>query len=273
MNSQIMKFSIKDIKSLFLAFLFISLLIPAGMRAQDEPQPIGKKMKEAIVDSIADQYTKWDKVSISGKLSADFLPVTASVKIYMEKDKLTLISVSAPFVGEAARIEIDENSALIVNKMKKTYSLYDIEGLQELCPGGIQEVQAMILGRIALLGKGQLSGKDAANLEIYDTNPESWILIPNAEFQQPGAVYFYTVGRNSLRPDRFILMSEDGQSDMEADYEWKKDGVNINMGVTFGKKEIGATLKLDSPNFNPKALDRIELGSKYRKVSWKELMR
>lgn len=256
----------------------MAILLSAGFatdaNAQNDPLPVDKATKKAVVDSIADKYTKWSKLSISGKLSSSLLPVSASVKIYMDKGKLTLISISAPLVGEAARIEIDSDAAVVVNKLNKTYARISMDDIRTLCPGGQPELQSLILGRVALLGRGELSSSDASCLEIYDTYPSSWVLIPDSDFQQDGAVYFYTVQRGTLDLLQFVLMSEDETADMAVQYSRDSKGnLTMEMEAILGARSFAGTLKLNAPERATKAMDRIKIDSKYREVSLKQVIR
>ena len=116
-------------------------------KAQNEiPVAVDKKVKSTVIDSITAGYDSWTEVSMSGKLSSSILPVSPSVKIYMEKGKLVEISVSAFLVGEVARIEVDTKGALIVNKMNDTYTTVSNDRIESVCPGGLEVLQNLLLG-------------------------------------------------------------------------------------------------------------------------------
>mgnify|MGYP002908447808 FL=1 len=55
---------------------------------------------QAFLNALAASYTPWSSVQLDGKLRMDKLPVSPSVRIYMEKGKKLYISVRAPFVGD-----------------------------------------------------------------------------------------------------------------------------------------------------------------------------
>ena len=244
-----------------------------SMAQNDEPLPLEKARKTAVIDSITSSYSDWNKVSISGKLSSPLLPISASVKIYMERDKLIVISISAPFVGEAARIEIDNKEAVAINKMKKTYASCSIQELQTLCPGGLSDLQGLLLGRISILGKGELTSKLASSLEIYQTDSQQLALIPNEDCQAPGAVYFYTVYPSDKKLSQFIVVSETEDAEMVCSYNWKKDGAfNIDMEALFNGNGFAGELKLDKPDKSAKAIERTQLNGKYTRVNLKKLL-
>ena len=108
----------KKIIRLMLLMLSVMLFPEAGATAQN---PIKGKDAGHIIESISDGYKNWSRAAWSGKLSTDILPLSATMKVYMEKGKLTLISVRAPFVGEVGRVEIDPDSVLIVGGRLLTY--------------------------------------------------------------------------------------------------------------------------------------------------------
>lgn len=262
-------------KILYALCLIIGLASVAAIKAKAQTLPIDASQTQAIVDSIAGQYTEWNKLSISGKLSSPMLPMSASVKIYMEKDAQTIISLSAPFVGEVARIEVDDKEVLIVNKYHKKYIRYTIEEFNQLYPGGQDELQNILLGRISLLGNGALKCGDGPLLDIFDEYPEYWVMLPKSDFQTDGAVYFYVVMRDTLALSQFIVMSEDAKSDMTCAFDRKPAGdMTIEMEAMMDGRAMAGTLKLNAPVVADKPLERISVDAKYKRAaSLKELMK
>lgn len=209
---------------------------------------------------------------MSGKLSSPMLPVTASLKIYMEKDRLTVIAVSAPLIGEVARIEIDPNEALIVNKMKNTYTTVEMERIEPVCPGGLSALQNMLLGRINILGKGELNKKNSADLNIYDTGT-SWTLLPEQDLENADFVYLYTLTKSPLQLERMIVITESGFGEAECDYVWGKKDLTLNLTVDMGGKAMEASVKLNEPDSKTKKMERIQLNSKYKRVDARGILK
>lgn len=259
-------------------YLILSFLILAGgfgaLKAQD-PLPVDKALKQAVIDSITARYTPWNKVTASGRLSSPLLPISVNAKLYMEKDKLTQISLSVAFVGEVARIEIDDKEVLIVNKAGGKYIRWPMDKFRELYPGGQSELQSLLLGRVSLLGRGQLTKNDSSRLEIYDTYPQYWALLPNSDFQQPGLVYLYSVERGTLNLSQFALLSEEGDAEMTCLYEWGRGGeYTVDMNAAIEGKSFSGQLKLGTPGKADRPLERFTPDSKYTQVSsLRQLMR
>lgn len=263
----------KKLIQIFLILSF-SILSPVILKAQEDAiYPIDINQKSEIVASLANKYAGWDKVSLSGRLTSSMLPVAVTVKIYMENDKLILISLSAPLFGEVGRLEIDRENVLGVNKMGKKYTRYALSDLQAICPGGLRELQSLILGRVSLLGKGSLTKKDASSIEIYDTYPDKWVIVPNSDFQQEGAVYFYTVERQTLDLLQFFVVSDMDNNELGCKYSWQKNGdYTMDLEALVSEKGYSASLKLGAPVRETKPMDRIKIDSKYREVSLKQLL-
>lgn len=261
-------------------FLFsISLLIVLSFnfsiaRGQDvDPAPLDASDTQEIVDSIVSQYYDWDSISMSGKLSSPILPITASVKIYMEKGQLMIITVSAPLIGEAARIEVDRDQLLIVNKYKNTYATVDTDMIEPILPGGLDALQNLMLGRITILGSGQLSSADAPGVQIYDASEDLWMLLPNQDIQSVPFVYFYVLDKFSLLLERFAVIPQGGDGEADIFYEWNDRNLTLDMEAVFGGKGLDATLRLNNPDSTPKPISRFAPSAKFRQTDIKGVMK
>lgn len=243
-------------------------------KAQDEPEPLNDTLRQEIVDSIVSDYYDWHTVSMSGKLSSSLLPINPSVKIYMEREKLVVISIAAPLIGEVARIEIDRDEVLAVNKMKDTYSTMSMAAIEPIMPGGLTAIQNLLLGRITILGEGELSSKNAASVNIYETqDSESLLVLPLQDLENTPFVYLYTVSAGSYLPERFIILTETDAGDLECNYEWGERDMTLNFETELKGKPLGASLKLNLPDSKTKEIKRIDLNSNYKQVDLKGLLR
>lgn len=257
---------------LLLGAFFLCCALPARAQDDSEPVPVAKSLRDEVVDSVVSGYSDWGRVSISGKFSSPMLPVSASVKIYMEKDKLTLISVTAPLVGEAARIEMDEENLLIVNKLNRTYTLIDIEDIEKLYPGGLKDIQSLLLGRVTLMGKGTIRKLNAGNVEIYDAPQDRWLIYPDV--QPEGVTYLFMVGKEGFRTTDFMLFADDDASQAQCRYSWRADGgCNVDFEATDSRMKFSGTLSLNAPLWGANAFDRFEITPRYNRVTAKELMK
>ena len=76
-----------------------------------------------VVEKMAERFSSWNTVMLSAQLQMDGLPLSPSLKIFMEKGKSMSMSVRAPFIGEAGRLEFANDTVVAVNKMKNVYAV------------------------------------------------------------------------------------------------------------------------------------------------------
>lgn len=260
-------------------YILLSLMVLCGLglRAQNaeesDPIPVGKSEKTAIIDSICAGYYDWSAVSMTGKMGSSMLPLSPSVKIYMEKGKLIVMSISVPVMGEVGRLEIDQNEMVAINKMKGKYSSFSLEEVEPICPGGLEAIQNLFMGRITILGLGELKPEYADYLEIYSKSDSEWLLLPNQDLQNAEFVYYYTADVSDLLLKAFAVLSQNGSASGECTYQWSGEAKTLNFGAVLGKAGLDMTLRLGAPDTNVKKIDRLELTSKYKKVSPRELLK
>lgn len=254
---------------IFLGFIIALITFHAAETKAHEaevPQPVGKTLKEIIVDSVTENYTDWKAVAMSGKLSSPLLPLSPVVKVYMEKDSLLLISISVSLAGEVARIEIDPYKAIVVNKWKNTYATVEMEMVESFCPGGLTALQNLFLGRVTIIGEGQLSKRDCDKIEIYNTGDTSWTILPDQDLENSPFVYFYNISKKNMLPERFALLSQDGQNQADFFYRWTERNMILDIISRLNGLTFEATLQLNNPDTNPSCPGRFEPSSKYRKT-------
>lgn len=269
-----MKTTIKRKISFFLALAVCLLFAPClYAQSEEEPIPVNEAEKQLIIDSVSANYTAWDRISMTGKLSSPMLPLTASVKVYMEKGKLVVITVSAPLVGEAARIEIDPEQSIVVNKMKNTFATVRMEEIEPMFPGGLEMIQNLLLGRVTILGNGELNSSDADKLQIYSASEEDWMLLPDQDIENAPYVYLYLLDKENLELDRFTVLAQNGEGEADCFYARDKKTTTIDMSAGFGSKGLNATLRLNNPDASPKPIQRFDPTSKYRQTDLKGVMK
>ena len=263
-------------KKLILSILIcISAFILPAAKAQEAPvpEPLGEEARNEFVDSVTASYFPWEELSMSGKLSSPMLPLTASVKLYMKRDSLIVMSISAPLIGEAARIEIDNGYALAVNKLHNTYTTAETAALEAFCPGGLSALQNLLLGRMSVLGAGQLSPALAPMVDIYDAGQGLWMVLPMQDIENSPFVYFYTVDGVSLLLRRFAVLAQSGEGELDFNYTYDSRSTTIDISADMGGKGLSATLKLHDPDASAKPISRIELSSKYKQTDLKGVLK
>lgn len=275
-----------QIKRYITVFLMCLAIIPA-LRAQDA---VTGKEERKVIETITDTYRNWNKAIWSGRLSTDMLPVSATLKVYMERGKLLLISVRAPLLGEVARVEADRERILIVNKLKKCYYERTIEEMAQLAPDLLDDMQSLLLGRMFVVGKGQLDKRDADSVNIFPSNGEGcYMVLPTVPDWLPQVLYGFATDADS-RMETFVCAygrSDAPQSDetldpdfqyepefqAQAEISYRDDGVAVVSLQTLLKgKAYTGLLSVEPIEWGGKGFDRISTDG-YRRVSLRDVVR
>lgn len=278
-----------------LASLLVSLLliiiISAGSPLHAQDDQLGRKEEKRLIERIADSYTDWQRASWSGKLSSDRLPVSVTMKVYMEKGKLTMISLRAPLFGEVARVEIDPDSLVVANKMKHTYYSRQLSEISAMAPDLTEDVQALLLGRMFAIGCGQLGKSCADAVAIFPLQADSsYMVVPDVPDYLPQVVYGFATDAD-LRISTFAaaygrteVASEPTPDNPDPGFSYEPE-VQLQADITYSGKgavarleAIGrgqtytATLSAGETEWDGKPFDRIDL-SGYRRVAFRDVMR
>lgn len=222
--------------------------------------------------SVAGSYLPWETALINGKLHAKGLPLSPSLKIFMQNGKSIMISVRAPFLGEVGRMEIDNDSILIVNKMKKVYVSESLSSLPPSIPAGLADLQSLLLGRVAVGGHGQLSANNIRFVEIFEDNNGATILIPVDEVQPEQASYGYLLDEEGDLL-AFMLTASYTSDALTIEYFSSDDARDLDITIANEKSEQSVELQLDAPQWGAKPFDPIKLNSKFRKTDFKGIFK
>lgn len=258
-----------------LMLLLAFLIAPMSLGAQ---QPLGKKEARQMLSVIDSVQTPWERVELNGKLKMEGLPVSPSLKIYMENGERLDISIRAPFVGEVGRIQASADSIVAVNKMKKVYWSASMEEVVRQYPGGLELFQNILLGRMVFFGEGPLSSDLQPLLNIFPDEEEGWLAMPKPKYQPAGARYGYVVTEEGL-PAALIIERDDSDDFLQMDYIWKQGKKeedlkhSIDVLVAAGSKEITALLSFDAPKWDCTPIQPMTVDRKYRPVSIRDFIK
>ena len=273
----------------------------SGYVHESQSKPLGKRERKEAMQSITADYKPWMKVALQGRLQTDILPISPTLRISMEQGKPIIVSVRAPLVGEVARLEMDQESILIVNKMKKRYCRL----WPDRCATFLDYGQNMLLGRVVLAGSGVLSKSNVGKADFYAVNvgPEDmeqlahpgdqlqeWIIAPeslwdsiNYEYlvDSEGRIRQFTVSALKSLLDRLAgIEAESSESSTAtmpvatADIEWGRDGeTNTLLNVMAGKRKYSARLSLEAPEYGARLIAPIELTEKYKESPLREVIK
>lgn len=263
--------------------------VKEGARQYSLPETDSLRLK--ALDAVLRHYNNWETVEMTGKLRASGLPLNPTVKLYMAKGSEISVSVRAPFVGEAGRIEICGDTLTAVNRMKRVYCKESLRGILSGYPGFISDLQSLLLGRIVVLGSGELSFVNAALMEVSASEVATFGENPGWRFEQQGLGEI--VSGLSLA---YVVTASGRLSDLELNMEVPQkddDGENGPRGISVGLRYsypdsgfdisivkgkgtlMGEVAMLDFNSIKWKA-DRpapLKLGDRFRQVGIKEFFR
>lgn len=177
----------------WIKYIFLAVFIMGGANDAVAQTPLkGKELRAAITDITAG-YTPWRAAGWQAKVKSDMLPVSITMKVYMVKDSITLISLRAPLMGEVARVEIDNSSIVAVNKMKKKYAKINLSDYGKYPRLIHSDIQNILIGRVAIIGSGALSDKNASKADIFSVNGEGYVISSQLPAEFGGVGYGYAV--------------------------------------------------------------------------------
>ncbi len=264
-------------------------------------EKLGKRESREAAEIICQNYKPWLRSSLSGKLHADGLPLSPSVKVSMEKDKSLYMSVRAPFVGEVFRVDMTQDKILIVNKMKRTYCELEYDDDHKI----LSSLQSLMLGRIVIVDEGELSKKNYKECEFYNIMVDSvavgdeavtkvmdgWSVFPpyigNALMYAygvdlEGRMVNLMVNADSRVVKKLFGVNDDASTEDKRNFERLLDifvcydnsgRAEAAINVTFGKYRFSAQLDADKPEYGAKPMQPAELSPKYREVRLREVIK
>lgn len=261
-----------DIKTLLLtlALLMAAPFVAYGGARPDvaaAESPAAPVDVAAAVDSIIAGYdSKWQALSMQGKLSFDGLPLRPTVKIYMKRGESIIMSARAPIMGEVARIEISPDSITGINKFSRTYCSYP---LSALATGTIADLQDILLGQVAFPGNGRITREKGEASEWIPVPERGVMLYPGPGLQRQGIEYAFIMEPEHWQLLSFAIMLTKTKIKtlLETDYLYGENGWTLGIALTIGDKEPQkGELELSYPDYAPLPLTFTDAGAKYRKT-------
>lgn len=229
--------------------------------------------RDAALDDILSHYTAWEVCEISGKLRADGLPLSPSLKIYMKRGTDLVISVRAPFVGEVMRLDLDSSCLLLVNKLKKVYCRESVDNLMRVYPGLCGDIQSLLLGRIVVPGYGELSAENEGQV-IIALEPEGDMMVVPGLDDLPLNVMLAYLTDNIGVLERVLVQDESRRTVFQMLYDIDSKG-NAQLSADISKKGKVTHVEIDlnAPVAGGSKPAPFSPNDKYRKVGIKDFLK
>lgn len=260
----------------------IAVCLPAEPSEVMEPEPESTNASRLMTfeeiaiatDTIIANYdSEWTDLSMQGKLSFDGLPMSVSVKLYMKRGESIILSARAPIFGEVARVEVCQDSIVFINKHSRTYNVQSLTGLNVDAKAYLCDLQDILLGQVAFPGNGRLTSELATQAQWIALPTEESLIYPSADLQVEGTEYGFVMDSICWQLQSFVLMLKQSGVVVETKYLYGDKGWTLGIEISLPKKKMGGEAQLSYPDYNPTPLEFTDLGSKYRKVDFKTLMK
>ena len=247
-------------------------LIPENEAVVQEALEITpEEAPEELTITLPD-YLPWENVKLEGKLKMQGLPLSPSLKILMQKDSIIDLSIRAPFVGEAGRMVITQDTVTVVNKMNKTFVKKSITEFLKYYPGGLSDIQDLLLARVFIPGY-DLYETDIEELVDIFYEDDQFNIVPNDRAKIPGITYGYAVD-DTFKPLWLLVMPEEREDiEIDAQYIYNLQGYDLILTYIEGDKKRDLTLELKNPDWNSEKIKPLEINKKFRQVSFSDFLR
>ena len=221
---------------------------------------------------IANYDSDWTDLSMQGRLQFDGLPMSVNVKIYMKRGESIIMSARAPIFGEVARVEVNPDSIVFVNKHTRTYNSQPFGSLGVDTKAYLCDLQDIMLGQVAFPGHGRLTREIALDSQWIAMPEDNSLIYPDPEMQVAGTEYGFVMDSSCWQLSSFVLMLKPGIV-LETGYRYGKQGWTLTLEITLPKKKMQGEVELSYPDYEPSPLEFTSLAGKYRKVDFKDLMK
>lgn len=257
--------------------IFSVLLLMLGLAGCKSSRPVISDVvpgvqPTTVLQEVASSYRFWETYSVSGKVSVSGgASLSSSMQLKMVKGKCVLISIR-PILGiEVAKMYIDNDSAVVVNKLNKTYTSLSLSQFAEILPVDINIVQDMILARVFDLKEGELSLKNLKKFEI-SSDAENFTIIPRKK--RKNFEYEFTLN-NAKQLTALLVSPASSTKTYTAQYSgYAKDAVgnpasNIKFATSFRGKNVELNLNLNTTKgkWDGNVDEYFSVGIGYKKLS------
>lgn len=256
---------------LIMLLTVLAIALPAGAQ-----NPLEGKSRDDALLKVMRSYTPWKSVELNGKLQSDRIPlgIKPSVKVYMKRGEAVMISIRATLMGEVARLEAWGDTVMIVNKPKRTYCKAP---LRQLFSGGIfsiADLQSVLLGRVAVLGQGELSVGNATLADIYSDGESGFMLTPSSEARIPKGIEYGFLTYPDGRLQALLVRHDGSDTTSSLIYDYSLGGDYTIVGeFPMGGKTLTGTLDFDTPKWGAAPFSRFTPPSSYTRLGVNQFLR
>lgn len=236
-------------------------------------------VSEVVLQELADSYQAWNTYSSSGKISiSGAMSFSTSMQLSMVRDKCISMSIR-PILGiEVAKVFINTDSAVVVNKLQKVYTSIKLKDLAHILPVDINDIQDIILARVFSINNGTLNSDNIKQFTVsHDGRNNGLLITPRNNSNK----FSYEFSLNENKQVALLSVYPTGSAKQyTAIYSnHVSSGIgceaeNINIDTTIKDKELSLGLYMNSSRtkWDSNVEESISINKSYRKVSVMEFL-
>lgn len=262
-------------------FSFLLILVTLLSACSSQKKVIGSltgpNPERARFEAVVANHYKYEAVQSKVKVSMSSSSLNG--KFCLESGKRLCLSVNAPLLGfEVARIEATADSAILVDKFDKVYTvvtLGELTKMEALAGHEMEALECLMLGRIFIPGKGQATSKDYGTME-WSTATSGDDPLSTGVYKGKNYDLAYTINSSGQLTSTSLTMSDGNKAVWQyASYQEvdkKKLPVSELIKATSNeKKELQAGISFSNPTLGESTWRDFEPNASYRRVTLQEL--
>lgn len=229
------------------------------------------------LQEMAQSYTDWNTYSTSGKLTlSGAASFSTSIQVKMTHNKSISISIRPVLGIEVAKVFVDNDSAVVIDKLHRVYTTIELERFKHILPVNIGNIQDIMLARPFTINDGTLSTDNTKKFNIHqDIN--GFMLSPRKTSN--GIAYQFAINANKQVEQLIVSPTNSAQSYTAVYSDFATDNAGseasrINFDATLKGKNISVQLYLNPSKTKWDSFydESISISSSYRKVTLMELI-
>ena len=239
----------------------------------------GPNPERARFESVVANHYKYEALQSKVKLSMGKSSLNG--RICIESGKRFCLLANAPLLGfEVARIEATRDSVLLVDKFDKIYTvitLGELTKMEALEGHEMEALEALMLGRIFIPGKGQATSKDYESLKwSTPATTDAASAISTGVYKGKNYELAYTINAQGQLMQTSLTTSDGKKavwqytSFQEVDHKNVATAENI-IATNAEKKELRAGISFSNPTLGESTWRDFEPTESYRRVTLEEL--
>lgn len=217
---------------------------------------------------------------IKFEIDLDGKDVSLGGKLYMKRDDVIRIQLTALGLFEAGRIELTKDYVLVVDRMNKQYIKVDYSNVDFLRQSGLNfySLQALFWNELFLPSHtSRVAASDAKSFTV-DTSQFGALVLSH---DKGNLHYKWTAGSSDYLINKFS--GSYSASGTNVGVDWTYSGFKLlaskmfptgnKLKITTPKKTVVVDLELSSPNNDSDWETRTSVSGKYKQVSLDDIMR